>query len=122
MASRVLVGAMLLIFSLVPTNAENPTHDVQELYTFCRASMSSAEYGICLGYVSGVVDMLQLLHIHKQSHPEDTNPFEICESPSYGAVVQAYMNWAQNNPKEWSHHRVVGLLAAIVENWPCHPN
>ena len=107
--------------SLLPANAADPKQDVQSLYNICKEGPTSPSYGLCVGYISGVADMLWFLHLNKQQHPEDTTPFEMCDTPSYGAMVQAYVNWAEKNPKEWDKDRTFGVLAAIAANWPCHP-
>jgi hypothetical protein len=119
---RVWCGLLCLMASLLPANAVVPNQNVQSLYDLCKEGPTSPKYSYCVGYISGVAEMLSFLHQHKQLYPEYNNLFEICDTPSYGAMAYAYVNWAEKNPKEWGKDRIIGVLAVLVANWPCHPN
>jgi len=121
MALRISALLLTLALGLTSAFAENsPEQNVQSLYYECKAPIGSPEYGICLGYIAGASDLLRFLYVYKQLHPEDANnPFQLCETPSYGALVQAFTKWAENNPREWSKNRLTGVMLSITANWPC---
>jgi hypothetical protein len=39
--------------------------------------------------------------------------FSICGTPTYGDTVQAFVDWAEANPREWQDGRSVGLITAL---------
>ena len=61
---------------------------------------------------------MQLIGVGVEQKP-DTVPFAICDKPSYGAMVQAFVNWAEQNPRDWETNRIVGVMTALRANWPC---
>jgi hypothetical protein len=36
-----------------------------------------------------------------------------------GAVIQAFLNWADKHPEKWARPRIFGATAAMRETWPC---
>lgn len=100
--------------------------DVQELLGHCRAGLGKTEYIRCLYYVSGVVDMMGLNRI--ASNATDSQEARIalkllsfCGDPTYGAAVQAFINWAERNPDKWDYAQLMGVHSALSELWPCSP-
>jgi len=70
----------------------------------------------CLGYVGGIGDYLKGMGL------SGTNPKQsICGDISYGAAAQAFTNWAQKHPERWSENRLIGVVLALRETWPCNP-
>jgi hypothetical protein len=46
------------------------------------------------------------------------------EGATYGAARQAFVNWAEKHPEQWSKPMIVGVIEALNETWPCaalHP-
>jgi len=105
---------------LIPANAADPDHGgVQSLYSDCKTEPStSAQAVFCLGFVSGVGETMNFTGYFKQEHP-DVGKFAICASPSHGAMVQAFINWAEKHPEEWAKSRIYGVMLALRETWPC---
>lgn len=72
----------------------------------------------CSSYVGGMVDVLTT---NCRSDFSEAIP-EILKV-DYGhtgkAYVQAFLNWADENPDRWSDKKYVGLLEAISSGFPC---
>jgi Rap1a immunity proteins len=116
MIGRIVAIGAALALSLSPALANDT--NVQSLYDACRKGEGTQEFALCVGYVSGIGDMLQVLGSATKEHP-DFQPFAICGDASYGAMTQAFINWVQNNPREWTESRLLGVVRALRENWPC---
>src|SRR5262249_32448595 len=104
--------------SLSVVSAADDMQDVQSLYSMCK-NQDAPGFGVCLGYISGVTEMLQSMRVHNERHPETAVPFALCDNPTYGAILQAFINWAEKNPQEWHQHRLAGVVMAIHQTWPC---
>jgi hypothetical protein len=39
---------------------------------------------------------------------------------TYGAAVQAFLNWAKDNPAKWGSVPEIGVITAIQETFPCN--
>jgi hypothetical protein len=62
----------------------------------------------------------QLSKIEPSSKP--SNPlfsFALCAAPSHGAMIQAFINWAEKNPQKWDMNKTAGVITALQETWPC---
>jgi hypothetical protein len=87
---------------------------IQELHDWCKEPHSAPRSGYCLGYVSGIAEMmLKLGH----DHPEDAHG--MCGEPTRAALVQAFVNWAEKHPEEWGSSDQLGVRTALAEIWPC---
>jgi hypothetical protein len=92
----------------------------QSLYQNCKAPDGSPRAAICLGFISGIGSMMQLIGTVEQKHPEkDYGVLAICGNPSNGAMVQAFKNWVEKNPQEWATEQTAGVLEALGDTWPC---
>jgi hypothetical protein len=112
-----------LFLSGPPTLAasdETAGYDVQSLYRRCKMPEASPELGICIGFISGVGAMMNTLGVVRHQVPGVAN-FAICGNPSYGAMVQAFLNWAEKNPREWGKKQEIGVATALGLAWPCTP-
>src|ERR1700739_3849565 len=67
-----------------PAHAVDSRQTVQSLYQSCKSPENWPPYAICLGFIAGVGDAMQLIGIGVGQKPE-TVPFAICGKPSYGA-------------------------------------
>jgi hypothetical protein len=113
-----LIAAAILVFGISPTNAAPLDTTVQGLYQQCKSEdanplVSKFQEALCLTYISAVGDTLQA------QGAGGAKIFSICGKPSYGAMVQAFVNWAEANPRECSKNRLVGVITALSRNWPC---
>lgn len=93
MIVRGLIAAMLVSVSPSYVNFEIENQDVQSLYGRCKNPVGSPYYAFCLGYISGVGDDMQFLGLGTQDDPK-FRAFAICATPSYGAMVQAFLDWS----------------------------
>jgi hypothetical protein len=111
-----LTAMTFCLFS--PARALDSTQTVQGLYQFCKVGEDSPRYGLCIGYVAGVGDAMQIIGLGVEQKPE-LRTFAICDKPSYGTMVQAFVNWAEQNPSSSESNRIVGVMKALRANWPC---
>jgi hypothetical protein len=113
-----LIVAPVTLGLVSPAHAIDSTQTVQGLYQYCKSPEGSPLAALCLGYITGVGDSMQLLGFGVERAPA-TAAFAICDKPSYGAMVQAFTNWAEQNPRERETNRIVGVMTALRTNWPC---
>jgi Rap1a immunity proteins len=121
MVWRGLCAAVLIMTGLSEAAAIDSDQTVQSLYEMCKKPDASFPSSLCLGYITGVADTMQLLGFGTADHP-DLDRFAICAKPSYGAMVQAFITWTEKNPQEGDHNRIIGVMKALRENWPCKTN
>jgi hypothetical protein len=119
MVLRSLFAAAILAFGLTSASADDL--NIQALYEACKSQdLNSSRYGLCLGYVAGIGDLMHAFGAYSQkSQDENFIAFSICGKPSYGAIVQAFVNWAEANPQRWSDDRLFGVAEALRATWPC---
>jgi len=73
-----------------------------------------------MGYISGIGNMMQVVGFQERLHPDQNyTALAICGSMTNAAMVQAFRNWAQKNPQEWTSPQFSGVMAALIETWPC---
>ena len=118
MISRSIILAIVILLMISPTYAATPFRSVEDLYRMCETPITSPEHAVCLGYISAVGDLLQSLSAHERLHAE-VEPLEMCGSPTYGALVEAFVGWSKENPRQRASHRMEGVMQALMEHWPC---
>jgi hypothetical protein len=123
---RILLYTSVLLYSLTSavSGAADEMKTVQSLYGLCKSEPSSHEYTFCIAYIGAIGDFMhfvdQLAKIEPSSKP--TNPlfsFALCAAPSHGAMIQAFINWAETNPQKWTTNKTAGVIMALQEPWPC---
>ena len=65
--------------------------------------------------------MANTLMINKNDKTLDRALF-LCADPlpTFGAIIQAFVKWAENHPEAWSGApRQLGVMAALQKTWPC---
>jgi hypothetical protein len=110
-----LVGIFVLGWSVA---AEAEDRNVQTLLYSCKQNTSSPDYSLCIGYVAGVGDLMDVNSTLIPEHPY-MRPFAICGKPTYGAMVQAFVNWAEKHPEEWKDSTNFGVMLALLGTFPC---
>lgn len=117
------IVAILILCS--PAKAAEPTfRTIQDLLGDCKSDDVARKIG-CIAYVSGVGDMMGVVKIARQAVPDEEqvswNFVAVCstESITAGQMMQAFINWAEKNPKEWQKPIIVGAWNALRETWPC---
>jgi hypothetical protein len=104
--------------------ADGTNINVQTLLSDCTGSQSSFEYTLCVGYVGGVSDQMTLnglMVINGDDRSRFVKAFSMCPQPhpTWGAEIQAFVNWAQKHPEQWQQPGLLGVLAANRTLWPC---
>lgn len=119
------VGVLALIAAgLFSSNASAEPANVQGLLDQCNSEMTASEFLYCLGYVGGVSDVMILNGIIAKNNPS-IDPvlkrFATCPSSavSRGASRQAFVNWAQKHPEQWTLGTTQGVVFALRDVWPC---
>jgi hypothetical protein len=98
---------------------------VLTLYQWCKAKPSSYEFGLCLGFVSGVGDQMRLnsLLAHDLWSVEDRKRLSkmgSCHGAiSSRAMVKAFTDWTEKHPDLWNRQSVIGVTMALRDTWPC---
>ena len=98
--------------------APDPT-TVEFVYETCKDEAAANAARFCLGYILGVG---QIMAVNAQGG----DSFAICADPrgsvpSAGAMIQAFLNWAEKHPESMSLRNVFGVALALREAWPCAP-
>jgi hypothetical protein len=116
---KTLLAFAVVIISLTKANADD--QNVQGLYNLCKATTDHGRYAVCVGYISGIGDIMQTNGVMHPGAAVDPAPLDerLCGRPSYGAQVQAFMNWAEKHPQQWQAPRQLGVLSALSGTWPC---
>ena len=112
---KVLIAALRL--SMIADNADaadSGVFTVQDLYNWCKAGDNDSTRLMCIGYVSGVMDVMAVVGT---DHGETTSKYGMCitERVSYQAAIQTFINWAEKNPKVWNQPRDIGVIVALKE-------
>ena len=118
-ARRILLACLLLAMSLLPASAGNGDGFVKigDLLHSCKEGVGSPQKLICLGYISGIGDTMQVVAV--DALLEQTKPLAMCGNARYSAMVQAFVNWAEKHPERWEEPRRLGVITALKELWPC---
>jgi hypothetical protein len=112
-----MIGGLLAALALFVwvDGAEAKGRNVQELLDLCKQRPDSYGYAICLNYIAGIGDVMgataQVI--------DDFRPLGMCGEPTYGALVQAFVNWAEKHPEQWKTDPGVGVMVALRETFPC---
>jgi hypothetical protein len=109
--------AALALVSSAPIQAAPNPGTVQFLYETCRAEIAANMPRFCLGYILGVGQLMAV-------NAEFGDNFALCSvpkgvPPSGGAMIQAFLNWAEKHPESWTQRNLFGLALALRESWPC---
>jgi hypothetical protein len=94
------------VLSLMPCTAIATENDAQQLYDWCKQPAGSPLQMYCLGFVGGVGGAMVAAG-------------SICGNPTIGARVQAFINWAEKNPRRWGLPDTLAVIWALKETWPC---
>ena len=119
MTQRILlaVGAVLGSMLSIVVGRADDHRNIQWLYNACKERDDQLGFVICLGYVSGIGDLMQMNAVAALKRVIDPSGWDdrLCGQPSYGAQVQAFVNWAERHPEKWQFSRQLGVVAALRE-------
>ena len=119
---RTIIFALGLALALTaaPPLSRADVPNVQKLLEECNAAPGTDDFFLCIGYVGGIGDAMILNGV--DARRKAINPMlVICdeEGISYGAMIQAFKNWAQQHPETWGSPQYRGVATALRESWPC---
>jgi hypothetical protein len=122
-----IIGTAMVFAAIVgsPISALPADYTTQDLLQDCRGRNGSSASSFCLGYMAGAAGVLLDLH----DGGTDTVPTKqenvrlvvsACTGDvTYGAMRQAFINWAEKHPREWQFSASNGAKLALQETWPC---
>ena len=110
---RLLIGALVILLTTVAARSAEKT-DVQTLRGWCKSPARTDNFTRCLMYIVGVSDMLGMVGSSGKLPTLGT-----CGDFSYGAAVQAFINWADGHLEAWNQPMGVGAAVALHTKWPC---
>lgn len=74
----------------------------------------------CLGIAEGVMTTMWFNCEHLRSGLFSPSPILSASfPPSRYAAVQAFVNWARENPHEWGYSAAAGMANALALGFPC---
>jgi hypothetical protein len=115
-----IIGVMALCLTTSFVLAEDK-QDVQQLYGQCK-NIGDIDQMFCSGYIAGVTEQMTAngFMLNKNDKTLDRSLF-LCAPPSttLGAMVQAFVKWAENYPQGWGFPRQIGVMTALQKTWPC---
>lgn len=133
-------GVIALAGSLVTADAcrcyPRDLNSVQELVEECSRQSTShdppstilranADQQFCFGYISGMAEMMGMNGVIIDHNPEfwsELHGYAMCPTPPsvpYGALVQAFKNYASAHREIWGNNKLVGVIEALTSVWPC---
>lgn len=123
---KIVAIILLLVACGAAARGDSPKPTVQMLLKACTSPAGSGYMGFCNGMVKGVGDTLLLIASARKVMKDEQDGkllarFAMCtDAPvSYGAMEQAFVNWAKAHPESWNQPMSVGLTAALNGTWPC---
>ncbi len=108
-----LIAAVGFVLALMLLNSEkaraqaDSSDTVQALYSNCRETADPYHNDICSGFIEGIAAMMSW------------DGCQGTQTPTHGAMVQAFQNWAATHPQAWSQSKVNGVVTALRATWPC---
>lgn len=119
-------GIVIAIACLLeaPAAAATPV-TVQDLYQQCSSTSDIAAIS-CINYLEGITDMMELIGTVEEnpSVPYSSRTalaaLSVCRPVITGGQLrQVFVQWAEQNPKEWQNPKQGGAWLAIEKTWPC---
>ncbi len=123
MGHKIIMGQAALILVCALATPAFGQDNVQGLMMKCDNSNASDQQFYCYGRVTAVFEMMLLNGVTIAQHDHAVKTMlSVCEVghlPSYGAQVQAFINWAKKHPEKWNENDLDGIMTALQETWPC---
>jgi hypothetical protein len=118
------VLAATLAFQNVFAHSEsNPsgTPTVEKFLANCKADDDDPHRAYCVGYLTGVAQEMEVIGAFAIGVLRYQHGMCIAEShgPTGRALADAFIKWAEKNPKALSVHYQIGVPMAFADTWPC---
>jgi hypothetical protein len=97
------------------------SYTTQDLLNDCHGQNKS----FCLGYLAGAAGILFEMHDNGvDTVPTKQENVRVVVSAcavgiTFGAMRQAFINWAEKNPRDWGFSANNGAMLALQATWPC---
>jgi hypothetical protein len=116
---HLLPSIFVLMACATSSFAQDPAQDVQTMLNDCESDKAFG-YAACLGTVRGTSAVMQLnCSLYRDGAGTVTALAADSSEATYGAMVQAFINWARANPAKWGTRGEVGIITALRETFPC---
>jgi Rap1a immunity proteins len=125
---RPIFGMLIALMIGSAANAAHVARDgsVERLYGFCK-SPDIKILDRCAAYIQGFGAMMYL--VGQASADTDRTPdrrttlaaFGLCHQGmvTTADMIRAFLNWTEQNRKDWDDNGEFGVLASLREAWPC---
>lgn len=92
---------------------------VGQLAEYCRAERYSEESVLCGGLVEGTAQMLVWNCVTRDYGWRPDSTVVAGPPPSLEAAVEAFLDWARDDPRRTEEEWHLGLTSALTEAFPC---
>ena len=120
MKKAALLVSLLLALFIAPS----PSHaveyrTVQTLLENCESN-EAIENALCAGLISGVGSVLDFnCGYSAEGYNMPETLMADVDRVTNGALIQAFKNWARDNPENWGDTDLHGMVFAISSKFPC---
>jgi hypothetical protein len=121
---KFVIQRLILIVLLAFAGATNPAWSadslgstVQSLRDMCKSD-DADERALCVGFIAGVGDYMRVVSATSLDQ-RLSSQLGLCGWATHGAMLQAFMNWSDKHPEQWSNSSEIGVGMALRETWPC---
>ncbi len=120
MKKAALLVSLLLALFIAPS----PSHavedrTVQTLLENCESN-EAIENALCAGLISGVGSVLDFnCGYSAEGYNIPDYLMADIDGVTNGALIQAFKNWARDNPQTWKYSEIAGVVFAINSTFPC---
>lgn len=116
---HLLPSIFVLVACATSSFAQENPQDVQQLLNDCESNQD-LRFGLCLGTIRGAAAVMQLnCSFYRDGANTVTTLAADPSDATYGAMKQAFINWARANPAEWGRRGELGMIDALRETFPC---
>jgi hypothetical protein len=121
MRHAIPLAQVTFLFCIAAVSPAKAGDNVQTFLQKCTSQTNATDISYCYGRVTGIFETMGLngASFSHQFNPLKTLTVCVDPPPSYGAEVQAFINWANNHPEKWGMPDSVGVAGAMSETWPC---
>lgn len=119
MRSVALLALSFVLALPVPVLAEVEGDTVQSLLEDCNSTAAERRL-YCLGMVGGVSGVMNSnCMMLETGNPSAPQLAASTGKITFGALEQAFKNWAAAHPEGWGYGATVGLMLSMRETFPC---
>lgn len=118
---KVIITVLSLNIMTLPVSAQTT---VEEIIPACNAAVDDSlivrrPAGFCIGFVTGVWYMMNMNCINEDFREVIPPEFQAGYISSWRAMVQTFLNWAEDHPESWEELAFVGIFSSLSSTFPC---